>query len=391
AMLGSAIPSTGGNYKYPSRMVSPGLAFVGIWVYVLATFLGQIPLYSLACARYAGIFFPALNPELFAIALVSFFLVINLLGISLAAQVQGVMVIVLLGALLFFSGSGLRHMEISRFEGFFQQGAGNILLGTALLTFTYFGSNGIIELGGEIKNPGRVIPRALFIAFPVITVVYILVSLTVVGTVPWKEVAGAAEPLVDVCEHMLSRGGVVFFVLGGAILALTTTLNALFIVGTKSLLVIIGDGILPASLGRVNRRFGTAHVLLIAIWIISIGGILTGFSLETFASYSALGGIIIFFPVLLASIRLPKLYPREYEKSGFRLRGFWLYFCPVVGFIIMFFFSLVIIADLKSPFKIGLFFVFILSGIVFYLFRKAYLKKRGVDLGKIRGLEDWTD
>ncbi len=37
AMLGAALPTTGGNYTYPSRMVSPGLAFVGIWVYALAS------------------------------------------------------------------------------------------------------------------------------------------------------------------------------------------------------------------------------------------------------------------------------------------------------------------------------------------------------------------
>ena len=48
AMLGSAIPTTGANYRYPSRMVSPGLAFVGIWVYALASFVGQIPLYAVA-------------------------------------------------------------------------------------------------------------------------------------------------------------------------------------------------------------------------------------------------------------------------------------------------------------------------------------------------------
>ncbi len=72
AMLGSAIPSTGGNYKYPSRMVSPGLTFVGIWIYILATFFGNIPLYSLACAHYVQFFFPGLNLELFAVLLVGF-------------------------------------------------------------------------------------------------------------------------------------------------------------------------------------------------------------------------------------------------------------------------------------------------------------------------------
>ena len=61
AMLGAALPTTGGNYRYPSRMVSPGLAFVGVWVYILASFIGQIPLYALACAKYAGVLFQSPN------------------------------------------------------------------------------------------------------------------------------------------------------------------------------------------------------------------------------------------------------------------------------------------------------------------------------------------
>jgi amino acid permease len=73
AMLGSALPVTGGNYLYPSRLVSPALAFVGIWIYALAAFFGQIPLYALGCAKYAQVFFPDLSPVLFALAIVPFF------------------------------------------------------------------------------------------------------------------------------------------------------------------------------------------------------------------------------------------------------------------------------------------------------------------------------
>ena len=66
-LLGSAIPSTGANYIYPSRLVSPGLAFIGIWVYALASFFGQIPLYVLACGQYASAVIPAISPKFFAL------------------------------------------------------------------------------------------------------------------------------------------------------------------------------------------------------------------------------------------------------------------------------------------------------------------------------------
>ncbi len=391
AMLGSALPATGGNYRYPSRMVSPGLAFVGIWVYILASFIGQIPLYAIACARYMQVFFPGIPVEIFSIGLITFFYVINVLGIRFAVQVQGIMVVVMVAALISYAVKGAVIINPDNFRDFFQMGAGNIILGTALLTFTYLGSNAIIELGGEIKTPGKVIPRAFVISFSLVAVIYIAMAITTVGLAPWKEMANCPEPLVKGSTICFGRmgAGFTFFIIGGAILAITTTLNGLFIVGTKSLQVIIHDRILPAGLGKVHSRFGSAYVLLTIIWALSVAGLLSGFSLETFANYAALGGMIVFVPVLASSMMLPRRYPEQYRNSLFRLKGFWLYFCPAVGFTMVIFFSAVILAEMKSPLKIALFFVFILSGILYYILRKRWLLSKGIRLDDIKKEEEW--
>jgi len=331
AMLGSAIPTTGANYKYPSRMVSPGLAFVGIWVYGVASFVGQIPLYALGCAKYVQVYFPDLSVPMVAVGILTFIFIVNLLGAKLAAQIQGIFVIILLAALIYYSVSGVVAIDPQNFSNMFAKGLPNLFLGTALLTFTYVGANGIIELGGEIINPGKVIPRAFFIAFPIILVVYVLVAIATVGAVPAQVLLDSNEPLISVGRLTVGKTGLFFFVTGGAILALITTLNALFIVGTKSLLMIVQDKLLPGWFGRLNTRFGTPHILLTMIWICSVAGIVSGFSLETLASYATLGVLIIFIPIQIASIRLPKLYPDRYRKSGFKLKGFWLWFCPLDG------------------------------------------------------------
>lgn len=390
AMLGAAIPTTGGNYRYPSRMVSPGLAFTAVWVYALATFFGQIPLYGMTCARYVNAVFPAVPPVAFAAGLVTFFCLINVLGVSLAAKVQGLMVVVLVAAILYYGTQGPLHFDPLRFDHIMQKGAGSLFLGTALLTFTYLGSNGIIELGGEIKEPGRVIPRALFITFPVVAVLYLLVAVTTVNAVPWRTLALVKEPVIDTARLSLGGAGFVLFMLGGAVLALTTTLNALFIFGTKSLLVVIDDGLLPRGLGAINQRFGTAHWLFLLVWVISMLGILSGFSLETFASYSALGGILIFIPVLLAALVLPNRYPDRYAASSFKLKGFWLYFCPVVGIAVALFFSTAILADLKSAWKITFFLMFVLSGVLYYLLRARVLRRRGADPASLKATAAWA-
>jgi basic amino acid/polyamine antiporter, APA family len=391
AMLAAAIPTTGGNYKYPSRLVSRGLAFTGVWVYALATFFGQIPLYGITCGRYVQAVFPSVPPLLFAAALVTLLCVVNVLGVKLAAQFQGVMVVVLAGAILYYGAQGPMHFDPSRFEGMWEASTGNLFLGTALLSFTYMGSNGIIELGGEIKEPGKVIPRAILITFPVVAVLYLLVAVTTVNAASWRSTVLVEEPVISTARSSLGSAGFVFFMLGGAVLALITTLNAILILGTKSLLVIIDDGLLPRSLGAISRRFGTAHYLLLAVWLISMLGIISGLSLETFASYAALGSIIIFIPVLVAALVLPRRYPAAYAASSFKLTGFWLYFCPVVGIAIALFFCLVILADLGSAWKIGVFLLFALSGVVYYAFRSRFLARRGAGAASPGMTAEWTD
>ena len=122
AMLGATIPTTGGNYRYPSRMVSPGLAFTGIWIYALASFFGQIPLYALGCARYVQAVVPGIPETLFAIGLVTFFFAVNYFGVQVAARVQGALVVVLCAALLGYAATGTIRLHPEHFHGLLERG-----------------------------------------------------------------------------------------------------------------------------------------------------------------------------------------------------------------------------------------------------------------------------
>ncbi len=391
AMLGAAIPCTGASYRVPSRLVSPGLAFVGVWVYALAAFFGQIPLYALGCARYAQTLLPGLSPVLVAMAIVTVLYAVNVLGVRLAAQVQGILVIAMLAALAFYVVRGTAALDPGHLDGALRQGGGKLLLGTALLTFTYFGANGIIEIGGEIVRPGKVIPRAFWIAFPVVATIYVAVGLATVGAAPLADLLAADEPLVHVARQTCGHVGFKLFVIAGAILALLTTLNALFLVGTRALLTMVDDGLLPAALGRLHSRFRTPHRLLTAVWLLSMLGIASGLSLETLASYAALGGLIIFLPLQIAALRLPQVLPDEYRASEFKLRGAWLWICPGVGLLVVLLFGTVILVDLGTPAKIGAFAGFVLSGIACYGWRIRQLRARGMGPRRLAPGERWSD
>ena len=308
AMLGSAIPTTGASYRYPSRMVSPGLAFVGVWVYAWASFFGQVPLYALGCAGYLRTLLPSLAPTPLAIGLVTFFYIVNLLGVKLAARIQGILVLILILAMIYYAYCGTAVIDTANFDRIMQKGPSNVLLGTGLLTFTYLGANGIVELGDEIVNPSRVIPRAFFIALPIVMMLYLSVAIATVGAVPVHVLQYAAEPLIRVAQDTTGKAGFVFF---------------------------------------------------------------------------TLGGMIIFLPVMVAAVRLQLLYPEQYKKSDFKLKQFWLWFCPFTGMLLMLFFGTIILLVLKSVWKISCFIAFIASGIMYYQLRKRYLAGKGIQIDEL--------
>lgn len=382
AMLGSALPTTGGNYKYASRLFSPRAAFLGVWGFMGGTLVGAFPLWALSGARYLQAVFelPAVPT---AVAIMTILLVVNLFGITAAAVLQAIFVIILLLSLLLFGLVGFPHIDPANFTPFLPHGAYGLLIATCLLTFTHLGANAIIELGGEIKRPGRVIPRAFMISIPTVALLYLLVAITAAGVLPWTATAG--EPLTVAAAAFMNKPMFNFFVFGGGMLAIITTLNAGFMWGTKSLLVMAADGLFPRGLTAVNRRFGTPHWFLLLIYVITCGSIIIFGEdyLEAFSALGSIGGMIIFLPVMGAAILLPRRAPEAYADSPFKLKGFWLYSVPILGMILTVLAIGMLLVDLWSK-PIGvifcyLFVVWLVIGFIFYEWRRRVLRKQGLE------------
>jgi APA family basic amino acid/polyamine antiporter len=377
AMLGSALPTTAGTYMYASRLFSPMGAFVSVWGYLAASLLGAFPLYAISAAHYvqAVVDVPTIPT---ALGLLTLLYVVNLLGISFAAIVQGLMVALLVISLVVFAILGFPHVEPANFTPFFTGGAGGFAMAAAILTFTLVGANAIIELGGEIKNPGKTIPRAFLIAFPVVLILYIFVAIIAAGVLPWTETAG--QPLTVVAQSFMGQASFNFFVFGGGLLAIVTTLNASLMWGTRSLLGVGADGLLPQRLTSINKRFGTPHWFLTMIYLVSAAAIIVLGEdyLSLFAVLASIGGIMVFIPLLGAAAQLPKKAPEAYEKSPFKLRGIWLPVSIGIGFLLSLVILIILLVDLLSS-TAGLiygvvFILWLIAGAVLFLHKKPRQK-----------------
>jgi len=374
-MMGSVMPTVGGTYRYPSRLFSPLWAWTGVWCYAIAMVFGALPMYATECVHYMQALWPGLPLKTTAILILTAFYLVNVFGISIAASVQAGMVVVLLIALVFFGVKGVPQADITNFAPLFTGGGGGFVLAACILTFALQGANSVIELGAEIKQPGRNIPRSLLISIPVVAVIYILVSIAAVGNIDlqmWTDYGKQAN-LSQPANEFLSRPGFMFFMVGGALFAFTTTLNGTFMWATKSLLVVSRDGLLPTSLSKTSR-WGTPALFLTVLWAFSVLAVLIGAGIEIFASYATIGGMIIFIPSMVAAMRMPKAVPELYEREGFRLKGWLLYFAPIVGIVTSIIMMLILLVDLGQwAFPL---LIWLIIGVAFYGYRKRVIEDR---------------
>ncbi len=346
-MLGSAEPISGGTYVYGARYFSKTASFAGVWAYIIGALIGLFPLFALTGADFIAAIFPAVPKIPVALALLFLFYISNLLGTKIAMWVQALLVCIMLSSLFLFIGLGIIEIDAGNFTPFFTGGAGGFAVAASVLTFTILGSNAAVELGDEIVNPSRNIPRSFFITIPAVTVMYILLGL-VAGGVPESDGAPLGS-LTEVADVFLTGFPFYFFILGGGLLAVATTLNATFLWGTKSLIMIAEDGLFPESLARINRRFGTPHWLLTLIFAVSaLALVIAGERVETFAVFASIGGIVIFIPVMGAALSFKRLNPENYRRSAFKLKGIWYYLAPVIGLLMAAIIIVILLVDLSN-------------------------------------------
>jgi len=379
AMLATAEPISGGTYYYGSRYFSPVASFTGVWAYILGAVLGMFPLYALTGATFLKAVIPALPKIPVALLLLAVFFATNLFGAKIAVWVQAVLVAIMLLALFVFVGAGLPRISLQNFSPLFAGRSGGFLVASAILTFTILGANAEVELGDEIIDPRRNIPRSFLIAIPVVTMIYVVIGIVAAGVAPWN--SWNESSLSAVAAAFLQGPLFVFFVVGGGFLAVVTTLNATYLWGTKSLIVITEDGLFPKALARINRRFGTPHWFLIIIFFISSAAlIIAGERVETFAVFASLGGIIIFIPVMGAALRLKKHHPQLYARSSIRLKGFLYFFAPAVGLLLCLLVIVILLIDLSSHrggfIFLAIFAVWVVAGAVYSGFRLGRKRRR---------------
>mgnify|MGYP001255791955 FL=1 len=334
AFMGSAMPATGGLYVYCKRILGPKIGFFYLAILTFTHIL--IALFALGFSQYAIALIPQLDANLTAIGIMLLFYVINLFGVKQAAFIQKIMIVFLLcglSSLIFF---GIMEVDYSNFndtEKLFPQGWYGFGLACVVLSFSTGGAQYISELGGEMKNPQRDLPRAIIYSTAIAAVFFALVSIVAVGILPIEQTAG--KPLAEVAQAILPPTVYVAFIVGAGLFALATSINSTFSWATKSLLIACKDGWLPESLAKVNQRFNTPHILLTVILIFGLTPILAGKDLRYIIMLG--GGLVFIYDLipLVAAYRFSEILPNVFKKATMRLSEKKVKTISVIGICIL--------------------------------------------------------
>lgn len=332
AQMCSAIPTTGAGYRYSSLLLGPRWGFL----FELGVIVSKvtIALFALSFAQYAQALFPNAPIQMTAFAVLTFFFLINLVGLKSASFLQRWLVLIKLSGLVIFVIWGISSVDIASFANMNEvlpSGVDGLLQAVGVVAYSSFGAVTIAELGGEMKRPARDLPIGLIFGTLGVTVIYVFIAFVAAGVLPIAEVAN--KPLTYVAKSIMPHGFYLYFTIAGAMVSIATTLNGVIQWITKGLVVACEDGWLPRRFGTVNERFGTPHFCLIFFYILGVAVIVSGITVVDIARLGFGALLTVNMIPAAACAFLPRKYPKEYANAPFRLKPGLLYTCVAASLV----------------------------------------------------------
>lgn len=295
AELGAAMPAAGGSYNFLQQIYGPNKAgravsFLFVWQYMLS---GPLVIASgaVGLAQYASFLWPALRRTVFIAPLIGEVRFTNLLAIAACLLImlllyRKLVVVAKMARVLWFGSvatllaviiAGFTHFHARQaftFPPHAFQWTGGFFAGLAsamlIASYDYWGYYTICFVGGEVKDPGKTIPRSMLWSIAAIAVLYLAMNTSVLGVIPWRELAqdtqGDTRYAVVAVVIQRTLGIIPARII--ALLVMWTAFGSLFAAmlgGSRVPYAAALDGNFFKSLGHVHAKGGFPDRALLAL------------------------------------------------------------------------------------------------------------------------------
>jgi basic amino acid/polyamine antiporter, APA family len=316
AQLAATYPTSGGTYIYGRERLGPWWGYLAGWGFVV----GKIASCAAMALTVVAYLFPSAWQRPLAIGTVAVMTGITCLGVTRTARVTALLVSVVLATLVLavvaaWAGG---QPDIARWHpATAGQGWYGVVQSAGLIFFAYAGYARIATLGEEVRNPRRVIPRAILIALLIAVVVYAAVAMTTLATLGPQRLAASSAPVADAVAAG-SWSWAVPVVRVGAVAASLGSLLALIAGIGRTTLAMARHADLPGWLAvvhpthRIPRRAQVTVGLLVCV--------LVAFTdLRGAIAFSSFGVLIYYLIANLAAFTQTghdRRYPRTVQVAG---------------------------------------------------------------------------
>ncbi|HEV7927730.1 MAG TPA: amino acid permease [Verrucomicrobiae bacterium] len=284
AELGAMLPNAGGEYVYLRAAYGDMPAFFFGWMRLVIGSSGSIASFGAAFATFLSALIPmnSAGRKSTGVAVILLFSAINCLRVTIGGRVQTILTLakvlaiasIAVGVFFFAPTASWEHLRapsgVPAWCGFPAFGAAML---AALWAFD--GWNNMPMAAGEVRDPGRNVPRALILGMAVVLLVYGLLNLAYCVALPMGEIANANSPLHDTALPVASKAAQTFMPRFGAqwvaIATLLSTIGALngsILTGARIPYAMARDGLFFASFARLGQRSAVpvVSIILQGLW-----------------------------------------------------------------------------------------------------------------------------
>lgn len=305
--LSVAFPSQGGTVAFLDHAFGPGLLTGSANILLWISYMVMLSLYAYAFGSYGASLMQVDAQGLWKHVLISTSVVVitglNLFSARLIGEAEDWIVLIKLVILGLFIAAGISGVESDRLAVSAWSPPLHLVAGGMIIFLAYEGFELIANTAGDVRDPARTLPRAFYSAVVFVILLYVLVAVVTVGTLPVDEIVAAKDyALAQAAEPFLGQAGFTLIAIA-AMLSTASAINATTYGAARLSYMIAKDGELPAVLERKIWNKPIEGLLITSGVTLLVANLVDLSSLSTMGSA---GFLLIFAAVNGANARLAR-------------------------------------------------------------------------------------